>query len=699
MPGGNVMRLQSAVPVLYQRLLLLLLLSLCSSLWAGVERFESNRNHFETAEVPAWVELTPLPAQKKNLSGQAIRYLLSEWQTHVADNDMETTEFTRIVFSPVTESGVQEAAKISIDYRPSYESLTIHHVRLQRDGQVVDRLQPQQVRLIQQERDIEKNMYNGEVSALVILDDVRVGDVIEYAYSVKGRNPVFSGKYFSSYSLGWKASVDRVAVRIVTPKKRRLYSRSYNIEIEPQQMVQADKRIYRWQLDDSKPLKGEDNTPDWYHPYPWLQVTEYRNWREVSRWADELYRQDQGLSEALQQQIKVWQRDNQDAEASVRQAIEFVQDKVRYFGVEMGQNSHMPSRPDEVFERRYGDCKDKAVLLSAILSEMGYKAYPALVSMENNRAVADWLPSPGVFDHVIVKADINGKERWIDATRTLQRGLLEQRGQPDFGQALVVKDNSRALVKMKFPEDYMPSVVIEELFVVDDYGQPVEFIVTSRYSHSEAEWKRQYFANERLADVQEKYLNFYARTYPGIETTAALRVQDDEVSNIVTVVERYRIPDYWERRDGRLYSSFYGSTIGDYTRLPRTINRKMPLSQNFPIHVQHSAVLQYPEDIAFDDIDDEVVIEDRDMQFIVRSSYKNKRLRVDYIYQALSDAVMPELVSEHLAKRRKINENLQFSAWVADVEPDPDSGSGQAMYQPPQTIMKKVLSHLASRQR
>ena len=689
------MRPKSALPSVYWRLpLILLLLSCSSAVWAAIDRFESNRYHFETAVVPSWVEPTALPTQKNSLSGQAIRYLLSEWQTFVGASDEDTTEFTRIVYSPVTESGVQDAAEISIDFRPDYESLTIHSVILHRDGKTFDRFQPQQVRLIQQERDIEKHMYNGEVSALMILDDVRVGDIIEYAYSIKGRNPVFAGKFFGTYSLGWKAAVDRVAVRVVTPKQRRLYSRSYNIDIEPQQSVKNNERIYSWQIDNSQPFKSEDDTPSWFYPFPWLQITEYKNWREVSRWADDLYRQDQPLSLQLQQQIKSWQQDSRNDEDAIAQALKFVQDKVRYFGVEMGQNSHMPSRPDEVFERRYGDCKDKAVLLAAILNQMGYKAYPALVSMENNHAVAEWLPSPGVFDHVIVNVLIKGREYWIDATRSLQRGRLEQRGQPDFGKALVVGKGSRALVDMKFPDHYLPSVVIEELFVVDAYDKPVNLIVTSRYSHDEAEWQRHKFSDQRLLDIQDKYLNYYARIYPGIEAAAALQVDDDEANNLITVIERYRIPDYWERKDGRLYSSFYGSTIGDYTRLPGTINRKMPLSQSFPIHIQHSAILQYPEDIDFEDIDDESVIEDDDMQFIVRSSYKNKRLRVDYIYQALSDAVMPEEIKHHLALRRKINDSLHFSAWVAEN----GSESQQAVYHPPQDILKKVLSRIASHQ-
>lgn len=673
-------------------LFLFLLVIMPSLLWASAERFQSSRYYFDTEKVPSWVDLTVLSARKESVAGQSVHYYLSEWQTYVGSNDSETTEFTRIVYSPVTESGVQGASEISIDFRPAYESLIIHHVRLEREGKMYDRFQPEDVRLIQQERDIEKHMYNGEVTALMILNDIRPGDVIDYAYSIKGRNPVFAGKFFSSYSLGWNAEVDHVVVRIVAAEKKRLYSRSYNVDIQLQQSTLGNANIYYWQLENSPAVKSEGDTPDWYFPFPWLQITEYKNWLEVSGWADDLYRQEPIISQELKQKIISWKKESQNDEEFVALAIAFVQDKVRYFGVEMGQNSHMPSRPDEVFSRRYGDCKDKAVLLTAILTEVGFKAHPALVSIENNRAVADWLPSPGVFDHVIVFAVINGHERWIDATRTQQRGTLEQRGQPDFGRALLVGKKSQKLVDIKYPRDYLPSIVIEELFIVDKYDGPVDFIVSSVFSHGEAEWKRRYFANERLSGVEDIYLNFYARIYPGIEIIKPLRVEDDVVNNLLTVIEHYRIPDYWDRKNGRLYSNFYGSTIGDYTGLPKTINRKMPLSQSFPIHVQHSSILQYPEDIDFEDVNDEVIIEDGGMRFIVRSSYKDRRLKVDYIYRALADAVMPSAVKQHLANRRKINENLHFSAWVIDAE----EASRQAIYQPPQNIMKKVLSRLAS---
>jgi transglutaminase-like putative cysteine protease len=42
---------------------------------------------------------------------------------------------------------------------------------------------------------------------------------------------------------------------------------------------------------------------------------------------------------------------------------------VRYTGVEFGEAAIVPRKPSETLERRFGDCKDKAPLLVAMLRE------------------------------------------------------------------------------------------------------------------------------------------------------------------------------------------------------------------------------------------------------------------------------------------------------------------------------------------
>lgn len=664
-----ILPLRMTFSALQRSLLAVFMLLVYTQVWATTERFESDSYSFAVSAIPEWVEQVDLPAfdRSKARRGEGMHYLMSEWQTLI-DNGTQI-EYTRIAYMPMNETGMEDAASISIDFHPQYESLEMHYITVTRNGKQMDKLDAKAVRLIQQERDIDKLMYNGTVTALLVLEDIRVGDIIDYSYSVKGVNPVFGDKYFSSYALGWQVGVDVVRVRLVTPKKRRLNMRSYNTQMEPEIKTTASGlRAFTWQVNSSKPLVDEGDYPDWYYPYPWIQVSEYNNWREVNEWATRLFVYEGGMSKALHKKISEWKIDKNDPEAAVREALSFVQNEIRYFGVELGQNSHRPSHPNDVVSRRYGDCKDKALLLTAILRSWGITAYPALVSTSNNKAVSDWLPSPGVFDHVIVKANIKGKDFWLDGTTTYQRGKLDQRGVQDYGKALLVGSRMRNLDSMTRPKGYAPKVKVEEYFLVTDYKKPVEFTVTSTYTHDEAEWKRSYFSNRSAEEIGSRYVNFYASIYPGIEQVHEVEIHDNQEANVVQVVESYVIHDFWDRDEGKMYSTFYGSTIKDYTNLPRIINRKMPLAISYPIQVEHVATLQYPEDIGFEGIDAEIEISDKSMDFFMRSSYADMKLKVEYKYESKNDAVMPAGMVKHMAKRRKINDNLYFSAWITDSE-------------------------------
>ena len=84
-------------------------------------------------------------------------------------------------------------------------------------------------------------------------------------------------------------------------------------------------------------------------------------------------------------------------------ASRFVQDDIRYLGIEVGMARRRPTAPDQVFEQRYGDCKDKTALLVAMLRLGGLAAYPALVSSTQGPDLDQWVPSPDAFDHAIVR--------------------------------------------------------------------------------------------------------------------------------------------------------------------------------------------------------------------------------------------------------------------------------------------------------
>ncbi len=98
------------------------------------------------------------------------------------------------------------------------------------------------------------------------------------------------------------------------------------------------------------------------------QLTEYKNWNEVVNWGLSINGYPNLKSPLLDKKIKEFKEQaGNDQKKYIELATRFVQDEIRYMGIEMGIYSHRPNSPERVLKQRYGDCKDKSLLLVHLL--------------------------------------------------------------------------------------------------------------------------------------------------------------------------------------------------------------------------------------------------------------------------------------------------------------------------------------------
>ena len=94
-----------------------------------------------------------------------------------------------------------------------------------------------------------------------------------------------------------------------------------------------------------------------------------------------------------------------------------MRDNVRYISVAIGIGSYQPHPADEIFENRYGDCKDMSTLLCAMGRAVDLDVRPVLISTWQNGVADTSLPSPYQFNHMIAYAPHVGERGiWMDAT-------------------------------------------------------------------------------------------------------------------------------------------------------------------------------------------------------------------------------------------------------------------------------------------
>ena len=602
------------------------------------------------AAPPAWVEPIGFsasgPAAEESFGRH---YLLVESQTHVG----EAASYRHHAYRVLSETALRHASQITVSFDPTYESLTFHHVRVRRADEVVDRLARTKIQVLQREGDLEELLYDGRLSAHVILDDIRVGDIIEVAYTRTGANPVFGGKYFEDFSLGFSLPVSHLRHRLIVPRGRALQHRIVgNSAIAAQETIRSEARELLWEGRDLPSILEEKKVPDWHNAFPFARVTEFTSWAEVAEWARPLYAAAVPPPDTVRQKADECIAGGGTTEEQVLRALRFVQEEIRYLGLEQGSGSHAPSAPEVVLRRRFGDCKDKARLFAALVRQIGHEAQPILVHSSSGPNLASWLPSPDAFDHVIVGVRIGEREFILDPTLLYQRGPLPLRHTTRYHAGLVIAGGTQALTKWKPSDTDIARTTVEETFTVAAIEAPAKFHVRSVFSGRAAERMRANLADENPEQLTRSYVDFYARYFPEVTAAQPVSWKDDPAKNTLAMDEHYTVPKLFTAKDGSTehVADFYATALNSDTGSPGAGRRKMPFAVRHPVEIFARTRVDLPSEWP----EEQGKLEVRDPTFVFTSETKSRGKTVEwsYTWRSLEDHVKP---ADFAAYRRNID--------------------------------------------
>ncbi|MEM7659355.1 MAG: DUF3857 domain-containing protein, partial [Bacteroidota bacterium] len=504
-------------------------------------------NQVEIRPLPTWVyesTWSDSVAPPPEASG-GFYYRLVDRQTHVP----KQARFTRVVVEITHSDGIQTLSDISKDFDPAYQELVFHRVRIHRNGTVIDKLADHRFQLLQRESSMERNLYDGALTAFMNLSDVRKGDVLEYAYTVEGQNPLFQGAYFQRFWFQYTFPVERLHTRLLADAGTRLYLKSSEQAPTPSKKQLGKLTEWRWDLHDLPYLLEEEQTPSWYDPFPRVDISSYDTWNQVVQWALPMYRFQPNRLDQLAQKTSEEFSLGPDAPLPerIRQRIAFVQDDIRYLGFEGGIQGYQPSDPQAVLARRYGDCKDKSFLLASLLQDIGVEAYPMLVHSGAYQSLRERLPSPVAFDHCVVQYEWEGRNYFVDPTISGHGGNIVHRYFPDYGYGLILRPGETELTAL--PQPSQGETRIEVVLKVDSMMRGSgKLSIKTTYIGKQADRLRDQFVQSSLAEVEKEYLNFYVDHYPGIRVDSPLVVLDlgHRDTNVFEVEEHYVVPEIWK---------------------------------------------------------------------------------------------------------------------------------------------------------
>ncbi|WP_226642250.1 DUF3857 domain-containing transglutaminase family protein [Microbulbifer variabilis] len=633
---------------------------------------------------PEWVEILQ-PVESKRPPQGSVRVHLSNSQ--IRHRGKQQQYYFQVVVEPLNQQGVSEIAELNFSFYPAFQKLLVHDISVQRNGERLDRLQKDGFKLFQSEQELSNKLYSEQWNALYILEDIRPGDIISYAYTIEGSNPIFARSDFGRLYLSWPQAVDRRFVKISSDKKLnyRFNHREYPVHKTQQQADYA----YTLDLRDVAGVPMESEYPYWHDPLNYIQYSSYDNWGQVNNWALELYQVDRSLPEALKKKLDNW-RAQLGLEAAVSKAIEYVQEDIRYFGIELGINSHQPRTPRETLEKRYGDCKDKALLLTSMLAHLGVQSYPALVSSSRGRDIGEDIPSPETFNHVINLIELNDQEYWVDATASGQGIDIKNKGFFDYELALPIARQTRALKAVEPSSEQVASynARIEEQYDIDAAENRAELRVRSHFSHLKAEQVRQFFLSADSEQIKSSYTNFIASYYPGVSGDPEVTYKDSLQENQLDVSEHYQISDFAQLSSARKIFSLYGSALVPYLSKPQRPIRQSPLVLTHPVDVQQSATVNIHGELLWQEELGTTTIDNPWFTFTRKATLENRALLVNYAFKSKTDHVEPQDVPEYLAQFNQLDKALQYKFW-AKGKAAPERNRSQEMKNLIKSLIRK----------
>ena len=414
------------------------------------------------APPPTWVDLGEVkldPPRRDHGYGPPVRVLLHDVQALVVPGRREL--FVRQSVLARGRAGADAAGHLTIPFDPSDYTLHLHSVHRVRAGERRELTREVDLQLAAASTS-SVSAVSAERVLHAFVPSIRDGDIVEYALTSRGLPapgdewPDFAIRLAPSDEI----SIERLRVRLLGPRSRPISYAARGLRLDTADIRELPEYTeYRWDLrrptiSDYRSLGG-----------PHIAVTAAESWAQIARVIRSYYEPRIAAAAGVSAVADRWRGLPELARATA--AVRFVQDDVRYVSLPIGPHKWIPEDAASVLERELGDCKDKAVLLVALLRELGIAADPALVDLEGREGIPLEPPTRTVFDHAIVRAQIDGRAFWIDPTQTFRRGAMTPEPDVSYRHALVLAEDTTDLESV--PE---PTLTRPDVEVVERLGRP-----------------------------------------------------------------------------------------------------------------------------------------------------------------------------------------------------------------------------------
>jgi len=382
----------------FTTLLLFVLLSASSSLALG-------------EDAPSWLRQAatqPVPTYDKKVS----TVVLVDNSTITVGEDGQITTVSTYAIRILNREGSDEAVA-AVGYETDTGKVKDFHAWLiKASGQVKSYGKDETI-----DQGDSNDVYNeSRVKKIVAVSDSEPGAVFGYQTTTETR-PYF---YQSTWHFQGAAPVISSRLTLTLPAGWRATSVTFNhAEVTPA----TSGTTYSWELRDLPALEWEPASPTLSNLAPRVSVKyfpvegvknpglrSFESWSDVSRWYSDLSDSQAAPDERIAAKARELTAGATTELDKIRAIGRYAQN-IQYISIQIGVGRWRPHSASEVLAKSYGDCKDKANLMRAMLKSLNIQSYPVLIFSGDSTYVHEAWISPGQFNHCIIAIKVSNETK------------------------------------------------------------------------------------------------------------------------------------------------------------------------------------------------------------------------------------------------------------------------------------------------
>jgi len=455
-----------------------------------------------------------------------------------------SSRFQQLAVKVYTQRGVDSFRSHSITYSPDRQEVRVLRARITKpDGSVVESYGEQDHAM----NEPWSGMYYDSRSKVLSFPQLAPGDILEIQYRLEDTT---ADNLLSDY---WgdvdyvQGVMPKVRYRYIVdmPASRPLYWNKSAAPkgVAPSQEEKDGRTVYHWEAKNVAKVVPEPGMPGWAEVASVLHVSTYKTWEQVGRYWWGLVRDqllpNEELKRAVELALKGVDRTNERAVVSA--IYNFVVSHTRYVALEFGIHGYKPYRVDRVLARRFGDCKDKASLIHAMLKVAGVDSRLVLLRMRHLGAIGAEPASLAAFNHAI--AYVPNLDLFLDGTAEFH-GARELPGADRAANVLVVEPDgvSRFFTTPEAMADQNVTTMTLDVQLKPDGSAEVKGESTATGQNA-PEYRRAY---QSQATRKPSFEQSWAQTFPGLSVQEVSLSDPTHLDEDVTMKYRMQVPRYAE---------------------------------------------------------------------------------------------------------------------------------------------------------